>query len=197
MTDKRVAVLFARRDSIYKRYPHCDVYDVDRDARTYGGDLPIIAHPPCRAWGALRRFAKPAPGEKELAIWAIDRIRSNGGVLEHPRASSLWPALGLPTGRDVDQWGGFTLDVNQSWWGHLAQKRSFFYVCGCLRRDVPTIPLSLSLPKKVVATSRSRKGSSGVHLPKSLREVTPPHMAEWLISLALAISERRADGEAA
>lgn len=35
MTDdlRRVAVLYARRNSIYKQMPGCDVWDEDRDAR--------------------------------------------------------------------------------------------------------------------------------------------------------------------
>lgn len=32
-----VAVLFARADSHYKALPDCDVYDMERDARTYDG----------------------------------------------------------------------------------------------------------------------------------------------------------------
>lgn len=34
---KSVAVLFARADSIYKTMPQCDVYDIERDARTTRG----------------------------------------------------------------------------------------------------------------------------------------------------------------
>ena len=41
-----VAVLFARRDSVYKTLPGTDVYDADRDARTYDGDGPSLCHPP-------------------------------------------------------------------------------------------------------------------------------------------------------
>ena len=45
----QVAVLFARADSIYKTLPGCDVYDIKRDARTWPGGCPVVAHPPCRA----------------------------------------------------------------------------------------------------------------------------------------------------
>ena len=40
-----VAVLFAREDSHYKTLPQCDVYDMARDARTYDGPHPVVAHP--------------------------------------------------------------------------------------------------------------------------------------------------------
>lgn len=48
-----VAVLFARRDSIYKLMPWANVYDDQRDALTWPGGTPVIAHPPCREWGRL------------------------------------------------------------------------------------------------------------------------------------------------
>jgi hypothetical protein len=48
---REVAVLFARADSIYKTLAGCDVWDEARDALKWPGGAPIIAHPPCRAWG--------------------------------------------------------------------------------------------------------------------------------------------------
>ena len=91
-----VAVLFARADSCYKALPGCDVWDAERDARRWPGGCPVVAHPPCRAWGRLRHFAKPRPDEKALALWAVEQVRKFGGVLEHPASSTLWPAAGLP-----------------------------------------------------------------------------------------------------
>jgi len=92
----RVAVLFARADSNYKLIPGCDVWDRERDARNWPGGAPVIAHPPCRAWGRLRQFAKPRDGEKELAPLAVAHVRHWGGVLEHPASSSLWAHCALP-----------------------------------------------------------------------------------------------------
>lgn len=54
-----VAVLFARADSIYKGLPGVDVYDADRDARTFPGGCPVVAHPPCRAWAVSGRLRSP------------------------------------------------------------------------------------------------------------------------------------------
>ena len=83
-----ISVLFARKDSIYKQF-NVDVWDIDRDARLWPGGNACICHPPCRAWGKLKAFAKPRNDEKELALISIDFIRRNGGVLEHPAQSSL------------------------------------------------------------------------------------------------------------
>ena len=122
MSDKTVAVLFARSDSFYKSLPGVDVYDIDRDARSYSLCLPVVAHPPCRAWGKLSFFAKPRSDEKDLAFFALDSVRRFGGVLEHPKGSGFWSAADLPIGSGVDSFGGFTVGVNQSWWGHRAEK---------------------------------------------------------------------------
>ena len=48
-----VAVLFARADSVYKTLPGVDVYDIERDARTYDGPWPVVAHPPCTRWSMI------------------------------------------------------------------------------------------------------------------------------------------------
>ena len=75
-----IAALFARNDSRYKDFPELyDVYDIDRDARNFIGDYPVIAHPPCRAWGMLSHMANPRPDEKDLAWFALDKVRTNGG----------------------------------------------------------------------------------------------------------------------
>lgn len=47
--------------------------EAERDARKWSGGSPVISHPPCRAWGSLRAMAKPAPGEKRLALYANSR----------------------------------------------------------------------------------------------------------------------------
>ena len=77
-----VAVLFARADSVYKTLPGVDVWDEARDARQWPGSGPAVAHPPCRAWGRLRAFANPAPHEKDMARFAVAKVREFGGVLE-------------------------------------------------------------------------------------------------------------------
>src|SRR6185437_10212508 len=124
-----IAALYVRKDSVYKDLG-CDCWDADRDARLYPGPMPVVAHPTCRAWGRLRQFSKPRPDEKELAIKAVRQVREWGGALEHPATSSLWKEMPLPMPGEIDMWGGFTICVDQFWWGHKAQKRTFLYICG-------------------------------------------------------------------
>ena len=51
-----VAAMFVRADSVYKTIPGVDCWDIDRDARLWPGGCPVVAHPPCRAWGRLRHL---------------------------------------------------------------------------------------------------------------------------------------------
>jgi hypothetical protein len=78
-----VSALYVRKDSVYKSLG-VDCWDIERDATKWPGGNPIIAHPPCRAWGQLSHFANPRPGEKELAIKAIELIREWGGGIGAP-----------------------------------------------------------------------------------------------------------------
>lgn len=181
-----VAVLFARSDSIYKSIQGLDVFDISRDARSYRGSLPVVAHPPCRAWGRLRAFAKPRQDEKYLALFAVDTVQRCGGVLEHPEASSLWRAAGLPPpGWGQDEYGGWTLPVVQHWWGHRARKSTWLYIVGVSSRGIPDIPLVLGEASHTVGLFSGRdRATCRPEIGKAEREATPPEFARWLIDLA-------------
>lgn len=183
-----VAILFARRDSNYKLMPGCDVYDADRDARTFRGGLPVVAHPPCRSWGRLRAFANPVPGERENALWAVEQVQAEGGVLEHPDGSTLWGSANLPKpGCEPDQYGGWRFAAPQKWWGHRAEKNTWFYIVGVGARDIPAIPIILGEATHVVQ-SRKRHDYRP-HITKAEREHTPPLLCEWLVTLARSASK--------
>ena len=180
----KVSVLFTCKDSYYHQMEGVECYDIQRDARTFTGSTPVVAHPPCRAWGKLKHFARPRLDEKELAIWAISQIRKCGGVLEHPSGSSLWPHLNLPTGRNIDQYGGWTLKVDQLWWGHEARKTTLLYICGVKPSDIPDYPITWTLPNGIISTSKGKARNKLPEISKKLREKTPPDFAEWLVKLA-------------
>lgn len=178
-----IAVLFARSDSIYKGIPGCDVFDIDRDALTFSGGMPVIAHPPCRSWGRLAHMAKPRPGERELAPWAVDQIRKWGGVLEHPVSSRLWKEKPLPGPGERDEFGGFSIVVPQFWFGHRCEKMTYLYICGMEPRDLPEIGFRLGEPEYVIMKSRNNYRRKKV-VDKPEREKTPEPFAHFLIDIA-------------
>lgn len=178
-----IAVLFARADSVYKRIPDCDVYDIERDALTFPGGMPVVAHPPCRSWGRLSHLARPRDGEAELARWAVDQVRTHGGILEHPATSRLWSAKQLPSPGQQDLYGGWTLGAYQWWWGHKAQKATRFYICGVRPQGMPPMPYRMGDPEYVVAQSRRNPGKKK-EITKPEREMTPQLLAEWLCEVA-------------
>lgn len=190
MTDPRpVAALFVLPDSVYKSLPGVDCYDEARDARTFPGGMPVVAHPPCRLWGSLSYFSKADPSERKLAMWAACKIAKWGGVLEHPRGSKLWKTLGLPAPNEPgDPSRGFTLDVDQYWWGHRAQKRTWLYVVGCRRKDLPPMPIRLGRAPRVVTNSHkaNHPGHPGYRprITNRERQATPPAFAAWLVEVA-------------
>ena len=178
-----ISVLYVRKDSIYKQLG-VDCWDIERDARNWPGGNSIIAHPPCRAWGKLAHFARPRPDEKQLAINSIALIRKYGGVLEHPRASKLWQTLSLPLPGKIDEHGGFSLCVNQSWWGHKAEKNTLLYIVGISPKDIPQMPISFNAIQYVVSSSTRSKRGEVKEITKREREQTPIDFAKWLIELA-------------
>lgn len=180
-----VAALYVRSDSIYKSMG-CDAWDIERDARKYNGPFPVIAHPPCGSWGRLRMVSKASQTEKDCAIIAVSQVRRFGGVLEHPEGSTLWKSLGLPKGNEVDKFGGWTLSVDQHWWGHKARKRTWLYIVGISQRDIPPFSPSFTTPTHVIERSQRmrKKNIRKLVLPHGLRNSTPPQFAAWLIELA-------------
>lgn len=188
-----VAVLYVRRDSIYKDIDGCDCWDAERDARNWPGGMPCVCHPPCRAWGVLSHMANPRPGEHHLARIAIWQIRENGGVLEHPIGSKLWKDQDLPDIGKYDRWGGWTMAIPQRWFGHPMEKLTKLYICGCKPGQLPPIPYTMEpathamggkwLPD--IKKRQARDGSIREDARKGkIREGTPPDFAKWLVDVA-------------
>jgi hypothetical protein len=195
-TDKQqrqVAALFVRSDSFYKSMKSVDCWDIGRDARKWPGGSPVIAHPPCRAWGRLRQMARPRSDEKDLAIFAIEQVRRWGGVLEHPAASTLWQACSLPEPGYTDDLGGWTLPIFQSSWGHRADKATRLYIVGTRPLFIPPMPYVMGRAQCIVGSPRRKTnglriqdGEQGFRqeVSKAERERTPPALCAWLVELA-------------
>lgn len=182
-----VAVLFARRDSVYKTLPDVDVWDEDRDARKWPGGCPVVAHPPCRLWGEMYKLATKAPAEEKLlALEAIQYVRKNGGIVEHPKKSRLWKAISAPMPwLGTDRFGGWTVDTDQYRFGHRAHKCTRLYIVGCKPNALPPIPFRIGRAPNVI-TQRLRKGHPRFRsrVTDAEREQTPIAFALWLVEVA-------------
>jgi hypothetical protein len=186
-----IPVLFAREDSAYKTMPSFDVYDIKRDARNYKGDNAVIAHPPCRAWGRLSHMANPRPDEKELALFSIDLVRKNGGVVEHPHGSRLWKHYEIPEFTDgVDSFGGYTITIDQWDFGHVARKKTKLYICGLPITDLPELP-----PKREGIPKRSIAGNvkGTVRCTQYQREYTPDDLIFFMKEICERIEKTKSE----
>jgi hypothetical protein len=186
---RQVAALYVDPLGHYPRIPAVDAWDQARDAKLYEGPHPVVAHPPCGPWGVFAWRCKkddPSCGPR-----AVAQVRAYGGVLEHPRASRLFSHCALPRpGAPPDAWGGYTIEVNQVDWGHVARKPTWLYMVG-----VP--PALLVYPEPRAPThwcaGTHRPGQRGTTPPgikvcsAEQRRRTPQAFAAWLIALARAV----------
>lgn len=168
------AVLCTRKDSVYLALG-ADCFDIDRDARTYAGTAPVVAHPPCRAWGKLAQMAKPRPDEMALGIWTLQTVRTFGGVLEHPAHSRLFSLIGVSPGQRC-RLGGWVLPIRQQWFGHPARKDTWLYIKGVEPARVPRMPLVLGEASRTVESQC-----------RADREKTPRDLAQWLLELVAQV----------
>lgn len=124
-----IAALYVEADGHYQALG-LDCWDQARDARRYTGHHRVIAHPPCGPWGRLSQFCKH--DDPELALLAVEQVRTFGGVLEHPAHSRLWKACGLPPPDSLfpDAFGGRSYVINQGDYGHRAPKETWLYAVG-------------------------------------------------------------------
>lgn len=173
-----VSVLCAARNSIYHDMQGVEVFDVDRDARTFAGDTPIIGHPPCRAWSAFcAHQAKPVANEKELGLWVCDQLRECGGVVEQPAHTRLFAAAGLPLPGEPTRDGVWSLAVWQWWWGFPTKKGTWLAFAGVPRESVD-VPLRLH--------NGQRDRSVWNRQSNNRRSATCRAFAEFLIAAARA-----------
>jgi len=176
-----------------------DCWDEARDATRYDGTGPVIAHPPCAAWG---RYARRALDDGHTGPVAVAQVRRLGGVLEHPRDSRLWIACRLPPpGGLPDEHGGYTIAVYQRDWGHPADKPTWLYIVGCPRAELPAMPpprpaREAWLPaRRVLSPGRLHsprpRGTRGIveRMARTERHLTPPALASWLVEVARAVEK--------
>jgi hypothetical protein len=187
-----VAVLYVDPRGPYPKMLGVECWDEQRDARLYSGPGPVVAHPPCGPWGRLRHLSRK--DDPALALRAVEQVRAHGGILEHPQHSRLFAHCKLPLpGDPPDEHGGYTIEVCQCDWGHVARKRTWLYMVG-VARELLVFP-DAKEPTHWMSGGRTTKGSRGVVPPgvkvcsAQQRRRTPWLFALWLVSLAKQASK--------
>lgn len=182
---RTVAALYIDPRGPYPRLAGVECWDRARDARMYQGPHPVVAHPPCGAYGALRSLGFGSG--QECAPMAVEQVRQFGGVLEHPKGSQLWELCGLPRpGELPDEFGGIAIEVEQVRWGHCAVKRTWLYMVGIRDAGQDPPPRAATHWASGVHTDGARgRPPDGVKICSApQRNRTPPAFAAWLVSLA-------------
>lgn len=184
-----IAALFVETGGCYFGLPDVDPWDETRDARTYDGPWPVVAHPPCQLWVNLaavnfKRYGGEhnRPGnDGGCFASALAAVRLFGGVLEHPAESNAWRAHGLFRPHGIG-WcytanGEATCEVWQSAYGHKARKRTWLFYKG---EKPPQLNWARESGTHQIGWFDRIKPT----LSKKEASATPPEFRDVLISIA-------------
>lgn len=200
-----VAALYVQPRGCYIGLIDVDPWDETRDARTYAGPHPVVAHPPCARWG---RYWSGGPSARVRRVKgddagcfaaALAAVRKYGGVLEHPEASSAWKVHGLRHPPRVGGWIaagdgiGWTCCVEQGHYGHMARKATWLYA---VRTALPDLDWGKSEAKIRMdlgfhsAEERRRAIKTGAcqRLSANQRAATPLPFRDLLLSIARTVA---------
>ena len=146
----RVAALFVDEHGVYADLADVDVWGITRDARTYAGPWPVVAHPPCARWSRLAGFTEARFGLKRgedggCFESALASVRKWGGVLEHPAYTAAFKHYGLPLPKLRAGWnvtfegeavGEGVCYIEQGRYGLPVKKATWLYAYGV---DLPEL----------------------------------------------------------
>lgn len=142
MRNPKIPVLFVHKKSSYKRFDGFDCYDIERNAYSYTGTHPVIAHPPCRKFSRLRGLSNAPACEMLSGFWAFALVRRYGGIVEHPYDSQLFKIMKVPPVGKFDSYGGTFLVIDQFDFGYYTRKRTGLYIVGVKRlSELPRPPI--------------------------------------------------------
>ena len=205
-----IAALYVETDGCYFGLPDVDPWDEARDARTYEGPHPVVAHPPCQRWGRFWHGSTAKPHQFKLgsdggcfraALACADQF---GGVLEHPADSHAWHAFGLPKPLRAGGWfdarrsswqaPAWTCCVHQGHYGHFSGKPTWLYVSGVHESQLPALrwgkteqrihPRALELHGYEKARRIGMMAMVGGKDKTRIRNATPPEFRDMLIDIA-------------
>lgn len=214
-----VAALYIDPRGPYPTMPGVDCWDEQRDARTYAGPHPVVAHPPCERWGRywyggpmlhMRGERKKLGDDGGCFAAAIAAVRRWGGVLEHPEASHAWKHHGLRHPARSGGWtrtsDGWTCCVEQGHYGHRARKATWLFAVGV---DPPDLrwgpsPAGKRLDQGFHSAEERRRyqrlgqlsgrlADRGARITDRERKLSPPAFAALLVELARATRRDQVD----
>ena len=210
---RTVAALYVEPKGCYVGAPGVDPWDEARDARTYAGPHPVVAHPPCQRWGRFWHGSTRKPHQFEMGAdggcfeAAIKALTTYGGVLEHPADSHAWNRFGLRrpprSGGWVDATFGqidppqlWTCCVYQGHYGHMSGKATWLLVAGVAREDLPELKwgkTAQQLPEWMIERYGYEKARRigvvamvGGKNKTAIRNATPEPFRDLLLSIARA-----------
>lgn len=200
-----VAALYVETDGAYIAIPGVDPWDEPRDARTYQGPHPVVAHPPCQRWGRFWHGSTAKPHQFEMGddggcfAAALKSLRRFGGVLEHPADSHAWDAFGLRKPIRTGGWleaapGLWTCCVYQGHYGHFAGKGTWLLVAGVASAELPELrwgkteqrlhPTAVAKHGYAKARRIGMMAMVGGKDKTRIRNATPPEFRDLLLSIA-------------
>jgi hypothetical protein len=204
-----IAALYVDPAGCYAGQPDVDPWCELRDARTYAGPHPVVAHPPCQRWGRFWHGSTRKPHRFKLGEdggcfgAALASVRQWGGVLEHPADSHAWAAFGLNKPDRSGGWvnadflGGWTCYVEQGHYGHLSRKGTWLYAC---KVELPSLrwgvgeqrlhPVALERYGYAKARRIGMMAMVGGKNKTAIRNATPLEFRDLLLSIAETVERQ-------
>lgn len=204
-----IAALFVETDGCYFGLSDVDPWDEARDARTYAGPWPVVAHPPCQRWGRFWHGSTRKPHQFNLGddggcfAAALRAVRLYGGVLEHPADSHAWKAFGLTPPERHAGWqhagdeSGWTCYVEQGHYGHFSRKPTWLYAVRARllaldwsKGEQRLHPVALERHGYAKARRIGMTAMIGGKDKTRIRNATPAPFRDVLTTMARAVSRR-------
>lgn len=208
---QQVAGLYVEPAGCYVGVPGVDPWDEARDARTYAGPHPVVAHPPCQRWGRFWHGSTRKPHQFKLGDdggcfeAALAAVKRWGGVLEHPAHSKAWDAFHILKPQAGAGWqfdmvhGAWVCHVKQGHYGHDSRKPTWLLAAHC---DLPSLNWSKGeqrLPAWMVERYGYEKARRigvvamvGGKNKTAIRNATPQPFRDVLLSIARSAEPMRA-----
>lgn len=202
-----IAALYIEPDGCYAKLSGVDAWCEMRDARSYPGPYPVVAHPPCQRWGRFWHGSTRKPHQFKLGedggcfAAALKAVRKFGGVLEHPCDSHAWRHFGLTPPKRFKGWQqagdgiGHTCYVEQGHYGHMSRKPTWLYAVGCplpelnwTKGEQRLHPTALAKHGYEKARRIGMTAMVGGKDKTKIRNATPQEFRDVLIAMARSVN---------